>query len=69
VPGLAAPAGDLDAAAALAGLPRLSEQRGEIRERFARLGDLAAWTPALTTLRAQETADEVRGRRAGHRDR
>ena len=45
VPGLAAPAGHLEAAAALAGLPRLADQRGEIRERFARLGDLAAWTP------------------------
>lgn len=56
---LAAPAGHLEAAAALAGLPRLAEQRGEIRERFARLGDLAAWTPALTTLRAPGTAAEV----------
>ncbi len=59
VPGLAAPAGHLEAAAALAGLPRLAEQRGQIRERFARLGDLAAWTPALTTLRAPGTAEEV----------
>jgi hypothetical protein len=59
VPGLAAPAGDLHAAAALAGLPRLPEQRGEIRERFARLGDLATWTPALTALRAPRTVDEV----------
>jgi Questin oxidase-like len=59
VPGLAAPVGHLEAEAALAGLPRLAEQRGEIRERFARLGDLAAWTPALTTLRAPGTAEEI----------
>ena len=59
VPGLAAPAGHLDAAAALAGLPRLPEQRGQIRERFARLVDLPAWTPALTTLRPPETAAAV----------
>ena len=59
VPGLAAPAGDLDAAAALAGLPRLPEQSGVIRERFARLGELAAWTPALTTLRPPETAEDA----------
>lgn len=59
VPGLAAPAGHLEAAAALAGLPRLADQSGEIRDRFARLGDLAAWTPALTTLRAPGPAGEV----------
>ena len=59
VPGLAAPAGKLDAAAALAGLPRLPEQHGVVRERFARLADLPAWTPALTTLRSPETADAV----------
>ena len=41
MPGLAAPAGDLDAPAALAGLPRLPEQSGVIRDRFARLADLA----------------------------
>ena len=50
VPGLAAPAGSLDAAEALAELPRLPEQSGPIRQRFARLADLP-WTPALTTLR------------------
>jgi len=59
VPGLAAPAGDLDADAALAGLPRLPEQSGVIRDRFARLGDLPAWTPALTTLRAPGSPAEV----------
>ncbi len=59
VPGLAAPAGELDAAAALAGLPRLPEQNGMIRERFARLGDFPAWTPALTTLRPPATPQDV----------
>jgi hypothetical protein len=56
VPGLAAPAGSLDAAAALAALPRLPDRSGVIRERFARLADLPAWTPALTTLRPPATA-------------
>ena len=59
VPGLAAPAGNLDAAAALAALPRLPDQSGVIRERFARLADLPAWTPALTTLRPPAAPAEV----------
>ena len=59
VPGLAAPAGDLDAPAALAALPRLPEQSGVIRDRFARLADLPAWTPSLTTLRPPATPAEV----------
>jgi Questin oxidase-like len=59
VPGLAAPAGDLDAPAALAALPRLPEQSGVIRDRFARLADLPAWTPSLTTLRSPGTPAEV----------
>jgi len=59
VPGLAAPAGDLDAPAALAALPRLPEQSGVIRDRFARLADLPAWTPSLTTLRAPAAPAEI----------
>ena len=59
VPGLAAPAGDLDAPAALAALPRLPEQSGVIRDRFARLADLPAWTPSLTTLRAPGAPAEI----------
>lgn len=59
VPGLAAPAGSLDAKNALAALPRLPDQRGELRHRFARLADLPAWTPALTTLRAPAAPAEV----------
>ena len=59
LPGLAAPAGDLDAPAALAALPRLPEQSGVIRNRFARLADLPAWTPSLTTLRPPATPGEV----------
>jgi Questin oxidase-like len=59
VPGLAAPAGSLDAENALAALPRLPDQSGGMRHRFARLADLVAWTPALTTLRAPGTPAEV----------
>ena len=59
VPGLAAPAGDLDAPSALAALPRLPEQSGVIRDRFARLADLPAWTPSLTTLRAPAAPAEI----------
>jgi hypothetical protein len=35
------------------------DQSGEMRHRFARLADLEAWTPALTTLRAPGTPAEV----------
>ena len=49
----------LDAPAALAALPRLPEQSGVIRDRFARLADLPAWTPSLTTLRSPGTPAEV----------
>jgi len=59
VPGLAAPAGSLDAGNALAALPRLPDQSGEMRHRFARLADLEAWTPALTRLRPPGTPAEV----------
>jgi len=59
VPGLAAPAGDLDAPSALAALPRLPEQSGMIRDRFARLADMPAWTPSLSTLRAPAAPAEI----------
>ena len=59
VPGLAAPAGRLGAGDAMAALPRLPDQSGGMRQRFARLADLPAWTPALTTLRAPGTPAEV----------
>ncbi len=59
VPGLAAPAGRLDAENALAALPRLPDQSGELRQRLARLADLPAWTPALTTLRPPGPPAEV----------
>jgi len=65
VPGLAAPAGDLDAPAALAALPRLPEQSGVIRDRFDRLAGLPAWTPSLTTLRAPATPAEIPAALAG----
>ncbi|WP_415854231.1 hypothetical protein [Sinomonas sp. G460-2] len=59
VPGVAAPAGELDADAALAGLPRLPNQSGVIRDRFSRLAGLASWTPAVASLRPPGSADEV----------
>jgi hypothetical protein len=43
----------------LAALPRLPEQSGVIRDRFARLADLPAWTPSLTTLRAPAAPAEI----------
>jgi hypothetical protein len=59
VPGIAAPSGELRLEAALAGLPRLPQQSGVIRARFARLAQLPSWTPAVASLRAPAGPDDV----------
>jgi hypothetical protein len=46
-------------------LSRLPEQSGVIRDRFARLADLPAWTPSLTTLRAPASTAEIPAAPAG----
>ena len=59
VPGVAAPAGDLGPDVALSSLPRLADQSGVIRDRFARLASLDSWTPAVASLRAPDGDDGV----------
>jgi hypothetical protein len=52
VPGVESPAGDLDPAAALAAVPRIASQTGNIANRLGQLTDLPGWSGALTALRA-----------------
>jgi hypothetical protein len=65
VPGVVAPSGSRDADTALAGVPRLPDQTGGIRERVARLADLGGWSDAMAALRAPDTPDAVPGLLAG----
>jgi len=64
VPGLAAPAGRLDAAAALDAVPHLPVQEGVIASRIPRLADLRGWTDSLAALRAPADEDDVPARLA-----
>jgi hypothetical protein len=59
VPGTAAPAGRLDAATALQGIPALAVQQGTVATRLARLPGMAGWTSGLAALRAPATPDEA----------
>ncbi|HEY1572461.1 MAG TPA: hypothetical protein VGG05_14045 [Pseudonocardiaceae bacterium] len=61
VPGVVAPAGAREAAAALRGVARLPEQTGDIRERVARLADLHGWSDSMAALRAPGGPDDVPG--------
>ena len=51
VPGVTAPTGRLDPAAALASIPRLDPQRGVIASRLPRLAELPDWPAAVSALR------------------
>ncbi len=57
IPGVAGPAGRLDAAAALEAVPHLPVQRGVVASRIPRLADLASWSAAVASLRPP--ADDV----------
>src|SRR6185295_887275 len=58
VPGVVAPGGTLDASAALAGVPRIPDQSGNLAHRFGQFAGMAAWPRALAALRAPvEPAD------------
>lgn len=59
VPGATAPAGTLDAEAALAAVPLLPDQSGFIAQRLPRLGHLEGWSTALTALRHPRTERDV----------
>jgi hypothetical protein len=63
--GQPAPAPDLTPAAALAAVPRLADQSGGFRDRFARLAELPAW-PAATLVEGQP--EEIRAWLSGLSD-
>ena len=60
LPGAVAPAGELDAASALAGVTRLADQSGRIADRVGRLGGTAGWPESLRALRPADGADAAR---------
>jgi hypothetical protein len=60
VPAATAAAGRLDAASALAAVPRIGDQNGPVAARLGQLPGLPGWTGALAGLRAPRTPDEVR---------
>jgi hypothetical protein len=62
VPGVTAPAGTLDAAAALDAVPHLTVQQGVIASRIPKLADLAGWSASLTSLRPAVDVADVEGR-------
>ncbi|MBA3293808.1 MAG: DUF4243 domain-containing protein [Geodermatophilaceae bacterium] len=62
LPSLAVPAGDLPAAAALAGVPRLPDQSGLIAHRLDRLADLTGWAGSLAALRRPAGPTDVPAR-------
>src|SRR6266545_8247837 len=64
VPGVAAPAGRLDAAAALETVPHLPVQRGVIASRIPKLANLPGWSAAVASLRPAADDAEVEMRLA-----
>ncbi|RQX14672.1 hypothetical protein DDE19_22590 [Micromonospora ureilytica] len=53
---------DIDVAAALAGLPRIDDQTGGVRDRLDQLPGVPRWEPALATLRpVRSPAEAERG--------
>ena len=59
MPGAASPAGLLEAARALDGIPHLADQTGLIVHRLGRLAELPGWPAAQQALRAPRTPDDV----------
>lgn len=59
VPGAVAPAGDLDAAAALGSVPRIPEQAGRVAARFGQLPGMPGWATSLSALRAPASPEEA----------
>ncbi|MFC8847070.1 MULTISPECIES: questin oxidase family protein [unclassified Micromonospora] len=54
-----APAGEGEVTAALAGLPRIADRTGGIRERLGRLPDVPEWKSSLAALRPARTPAEA----------
>jgi hypothetical protein len=61
VPSTNPPAGSLEPAAAIAGIPRITEQQGGIRDRLARLATTPGWGSAEAALRPAPQVDAVPG--------
>lgn len=59
VPSSRAPGGRLDPAEALAAIPRIAEQDGDIRARLPRLADTPGWGTAQGALRSPDQTDDV----------
>lgn len=59
MPGATAPGGGLDAAAALAAIPRIPEQADGIRSRLTQLSSLPDWGAAQSALRPPSGAEAV----------
>ncbi|KAB1935966.1 questin oxidase family protein [Micromonospora sp. ALFpr18c] len=51
--------GELDVDAALAGVPRIDDQTGGVRDRLGQLAGVPRWDPALTALRPARTPAEA----------
>ncbi|ONI81283.1 hypothetical protein ALI144C_22435 [Actinosynnema sp. ALI-1.44] len=64
LPGVTTPAGVLPARAALAAVPRLTEQSGFIAHRLNRLAELPGWLAALVALRPAASPGDVPARLA-----
>jgi hypothetical protein len=64
VPGVAPPAGDLEPAEALAAIPKLPRQSGNIASRLGQLAEMPDWSPALAALRAPVDAAATQARLA-----
>lgn len=62
IPGATPPAGTLDAAAALAAVPRIPRQSGLVADRFGQLDGTAGWRESLAALRTPADPDDARDR-------
>ncbi|MEU6424910.1 hypothetical protein ABZ860_03360 [Microbispora sp. NPDC046973] len=63
-PAAAAPAGRLDAGAALDGVPRVPDQSGNVANRFGQLPGMPGWAAAVAGLAPAAVPDEVPARLA-----
>ena len=63
--GRTTPAGSLEAAPALATVPRIPHQQGTVADRFGQLTGLADWPTSLAALRAPASPEDARARLTG----
>lgn len=62
VPTDTVPSGDLDAAEALDGVPRIPDQHGTVATRFGQLAGISTWPGAIAAMRAPADPDDARAR-------